>query len=1363
MSDSSNNKSELDEYGVWIKTPPQDAAVNVEKNETDSTDEINLDDFNIEALEKNITAANDVTENSFEEKTEITEFNPDDLADTVDENELTQEETEVTEDSTEQPAAETDDDFSGLDGEIDIDSFMEESGEAAESTVPQEESAPVEEANAEIPDGEVDLDSFMSDNNSSPASSVPDGEVDLDSFMGDSSSSGDGDVDLSAFMGDDAPSFGDGDIDLDSFMGGESFTADKQEMQEIEETDPLDIDLEFDDENPFETNQENSDTSLDLNDFSDGDSAENFDSLFDSIQDENPDKRAAAENHHASTGTSTESEEIDLSDFGIDDESENLNPVIGDESANKVAAGPVDYEMTIDEEESDSDNETVVEDESSDDEDYEIDITKDDVEETQKQQATDLSSPDDDFDVDALFDNIEDESGNKAPLDSAAETKEQEVQENQGDKQEPMFQENIQVTPEDEFALDENSIQENEIEVSDTDEQDEIEIPETLDQDLAVPENEDEGDDFSLPDFDAPDETSENEFSADNFESMIENPVEEEIQVPVTEETAEDTTTEAFETETTEESSGEEEFSVDEFMGDEGFTDGGIGVTGPYNEDGTLIEKYIKHDEEESAESESEADEPSFEEPVIEENAIEEPVIDENAIEEPVIDENAIDESATEETTETTSGDDFNFETVTAADNNETSAFDDDSTTLDMETLNNIAADVVTDETSLEEPVLDENSLEEGETEDTVTEEPSLEEPVIEENTPEESAETASEDDFNFETVAAAENNETSAFDDDSTTLDMETLNNIAADVVTDETSFEEPPVVDEPDEEAFDSTGIISDDEMEKVFESDQDEIAAENNSEENSEDKTFVMEESSETSDEADESAGDNMEEKDLDVSAYIDKGPDYDMTGVSLTLDDFDKLSSQPVEETETQPIPDTFEEEAAFLTSDSEENDSDETDEEEKKIYSVFVKTSSTEKDEVEVEKSNVQTETPAESPAMEEPVIQEEDSEIEKENNMSDESEAILKQISSELANLRTEINGLKDEFETIKKNGISSSENENPAVEDQFTTEDSESQEIEDSTENSAKEEDTGFFADTDEDDTIALSGDELTNILNSADFAPAGEIGEQKEEEIDNGLSMNFEEENLEEPVFDETQESEAAAAEEEEEEEEEEIEVPTVDDVLVESADTDLMSSEIKDDNEEDVVEADSSIITDDDIPSPTLESILPETEPLTDGNMDFLTSDPAASMDFSDEAEDENEDEEDENLETGISEEPVEEVFNTWENNEKLQEPEAAETEEPVIAENAVAEEPVIEDSAAAEESKIAAEDSVAEEKTTETKTSSTSDIPENMKDEIRSVLAYMDQLLENLPEEKIEEFAQSEQFETYKKLFAELGLS
>ncbi|MDR2136443.1 MAG: hypothetical protein LBO76_07495 [Treponema sp.] len=50
-----------------------------------------------------------------------------------------------------------------------------------------------------------------------------------------------------------------------------------------------------------------------------------------------------------------------------------------------------------------------------------------------------------------------------------------------------------------------------------------------------------------------------------------------------------------------------------------------------------------------------------------------------------------------------------------------------------------------------------------------------------------------------------------------------------------------------------------------------------------------------------------------------------------------------------------------------------------------------------------------------------------------------------------------------------------------------------------------------------------------------------------------------------------------------------------------------------------------------------------------------------------------------------------------------------------------------------------------------------------IPGNFKKELKQVLSYMDQLLESLPEEKIEEFAQSEYFDTYKKLFKELGLA
>jgi len=48
-------------------------------------------------------------------------------------------------------------------------------------------------------------------------------------------------------------------------------------------------------------------------------------------------------------------------------------------------------------------------------------------------------------------------------------------------------------------------------------------------------------------------------------------------------------------------------------------------------------------------------------------------------------------------------------------------------------------------------------------------------------------------------------------------------------------------------------------------------------------------------------------------------------------------------------------------------------------------------------------------------------------------------------------------------------------------------------------------------------------------------------------------------------------------------------------------------------------------------------------------------------------------------------------------------------------------------------------------------------------EKLKSEIRSVLTYLDRLLQALPEDKIEEFAQSEHYDTYKQLFEDLGLA
>ena len=140
----------------------------------------------------------------------------------------------------------------------------------------------------------------------------------------------------------------------------------------------------------------------------------------------------------------------------------------------------------------------------------------------------------------------------------------------------------------------------------------------------------------------------------------------------------------------------------------------------------------------------------------------------------------------------------------------------------------------------------------------------------------------------------------------------------------------------------------------------------------------------------------------------------------------------------------------------------------------------------------------------------------------------------------------------------------------------------------------------------------------------------------------------------------------------------------------------------------------------------------------------------------------------------------------MFNTWENaspeEETLVEPEIDETPveapvEPELEEPSV--EPESEETTVAEEPEAAFDEQPVEEPVTDDSyqapveaepettfapaASSSGSIPEDMKAEIKSVLAYMDQLLESLPEDKIAEFAKSEQFATYKKLFSELGLS
>ena len=104
----------------------------------------------------------------------------------------------------------------------------------------------------------------------------------------------------------------------------------------------------------------------------------------------------------------------------------------------------------------------------------------------------------------------------------------------------------------------------------------------------------------------------------------------------------------------------------------------------------------------------------------------------------------------------------------------------------------------------------------------------------------------------------------------------------------------------------------------------------------------------------------------------------------------------------------------------------------------------------------------------------------------------------------------------------------------------------------------------------------------------------------------------------------------------------------------------------------------------------------------------------------------------------------------VKETIESNNFEEEPEVI--DEPVVEEEfeSSVEEPIL-------------EEEVSEENDTTEPEENEGDLPASIKNDVKSVLLCMDQLLESLPEDKIMEFAKSEQFTTYKKLFKELGLS
>ncbi len=321
----------------------------------------------------------------------------------------------------------------------------------------------------------------------------------------------------------------------------------------------------------------------------------------------------------------------------------------------------------------------------------------------------------------------------------------------------------------------------------------------------------------------------------------------------------------------------------------------------------------------------------------------------------------------------------------------------------------------------------------------------------------------------------------------------------------------------------------------------------------------------------------------------------------------------------------------------------------------------------------------------------------------------------------------------------------------------------------------------SGFFEE-DEDETIALTGDELDNILNTAEFT---EQAGQAEELDDDFVIETHPEEELEEDI--DSSEDDPAVQELADMDIDEELsDIDSLSDDFdeeVESTDIEPDEIEIDLDSLEDI---DTSVDDEDfDTFAEQVENDIADTASSTE--LDSMGRTEIEDIqeielddDFDDESEgfseiEEDEEEEqysDEEIELDLDDLDVEDI-----DLEETGESESLETEEMLHIEESpvdesesleteemlhIEESPVDESEFLETEEMLHIEESPVDESEFLQKSSSIAGLPEDLKQEIRSVLSYMDQLLEALPDDKIEEFAKSEHFDVYKRLFEELGL-
>ena len=384
----------------------------------------------------------------------------------------------------------------------------------------------------------------------------------------------------------------------------------------------------------------------------------------------------------------------------------------------------------------------------------------------------------------------------------------------------------------------------------------------------------------------------------------------------------------------------------------------------------------------------------------------------------------------------------------------------------------------------------------------------------------------------------------------------------------------------------------------------------------------------------------------------------------------------------------------------------------------------------------------------------------------------DKATEILTQIASELVSIKNELANMKFEMTQTQQK----LEDSNISTPQENTITDSILNDV-------AESDKTGFFNDDDGDETIALTGDELNNILITADFT---EENMEKDYEIPETLDEidgtfldddNLEKDsNKDEPeVFADNDLLNAV--------EPEHINDLT-DDISYLDEDVEL---NVKDEPDEKIEEIEIEDFLSDDIPEePALEDHNLDESDADDGGIldDFdmtiteLELPDGQSIPLGDEysgfeaitenieeGHDEAADFEPESEET-VKQDIQKSDDISWEDNSLS----TATDETDIISKSEDISEIINEnhedavfspeelEQAAQDIPRLELDESAAEEQKVQTET-----LPIHLKDEIKSVLTYMDQLLESLPEEKIEEFAKSEYFDTYKRLFDELGIS